>query len=191
MLTKHVQGFFSPNGTSNRNVTKCSNSTGISHFNLTEEINQQLGAGHSQISLPDIQWPDEINDAIHALELAFNVNFVLYTISIIFTGIALLLGPVALFRDGRLSALLNIGSSGGAAFIMTIASIVITVGSTKAANGINKYGKIISVYATRGDKFISLTWAATALLIVAVICWVAEFIRGRHSFKKGHSKEFE
>ena len=181
-IMDHCEGYFKDN-TSARNVTYCSNSTGIADFNITDILQKGLNKTHAPVTLPDLHFPDAINDGIHALKLAFNACFVLYTIGIIFTGVALLLGCLGIFREGRMTVLLNVGSSGAAFFFLMLASIVTTVASTKATKVINDKGKPLNINAARGDNFISLTWATTALMIVATSAWVVELVIGHRKAK--------
>jgi heme/copper-type cytochrome/quinol oxidase subunit 2 len=37
----------------------------------------------------------------------------------------------------------------------------------------------VGVEASRGGKFLALTWAATGLVFVVVLAWVVEFCMGR------------
>lgn len=179
----HCEGYFTPNGTANRNVTYCSNTTAMANFNLTQTLQKQLNSTHAPFTLPDLQFPQAIEDGIHTLKLAFNACFILYTIGIVFTISAFALGFLGVFREGRMSAFLNMGSTWAAFFFLMLASIITTVASTKAANVINDKGKPLNINAARGNRFISLTWAAVALLIVAGCCWIGEFIIGRRKTK--------
>ena len=182
-IMDHCEGYFSPNGTSKRNVTYCSNRTAMANFNLTQTLQKGLNSTGDPVTLPDLQFPQVLEDGIHSFKLAFNACFILYLIGIIFTISAFCLGFLGILREGRMSAFLNMGCTWSAFFFLTLASIVTTVASTKAANVINDNGKSLNINAARGENFISLTWAAVALMIVAGCCWIGEFLVGRHKAK--------
>ena len=180
----YCEGYFQPNGTANRNVTQCSNSTGMFSFNATQALQKELNHTKLNITLEDLHWPSAIDDGIKNLKLAFNATFVFYCIGIIFTGLAFLGSIAGVFLLGRLSAFFNLGLAWSAFFFLMLASAVVTSAATKATNLINKHGLPINVNAARGDKFISLTWAAVALMIVAGVAWLVDFFIGRRMQKK-------
>jgi hypothetical protein len=62
---------------------------------------------------------------------------------------------------------------------LVIASIISTVIITKAVNAVNKYGADIGIAAYKGSTFLGMTWAATALMLLASVVWIAECCRGR------------
>lgn len=62
---------------------------------------------------------------------------------------------------------------------LVIASIISTVIITKTVNAVNKYGAEIGVAAYKGSTFLGMTWAATALMLLASVGWIAECCRGR------------
>lgn len=179
----YCEGFFQPNGTSRRNVTYCSNEKGQFSFNVTQVLQRELNASHVNVTLSQIQWPSAISDGIHDLRLAFHATAVFYYIAIIVTGLAFLASIVGVFVHGRISALLNIGLAGLAFLTLMVASAIATSLATKATDVINKYGKDVDINAARGDKFIALTWAGTALMFIAGAAWFGECILGRRKDK--------
>lgn len=62
---------------------------------------------------------------------------------------------------------------------LVIASIISTIVITKAVNAINKYGAEIGIAAYKGSTFLGMTWAATALMLLASVVWIAECFKGR------------
>lgn len=92
-----------------KNVTACSNRTAMYNFDPRQMLQRELNeSGHGNINLTDLGWPDEVDDAIHALEVVSNAMFVLYCIGIAFAGLALISALVSIFFNGRLSAFVNI-----------------------------------------------------------------------------------
>lgn len=62
---------------------------------------------------------------------------------------------------------------------LAIASSIATVIAVKATNIINQQGNRIGVAAYRGNKFLAMTWAAAAMMLVAAVAWIAECCAGR------------
>ncbi len=180
----YCEGFYSPNGTNNKNITHCSNTTSFFTFNATQTLQKELNASHIDITLTDLHWPSAIQDGIDALRLGLNVMFVLYCIGIATTGLALLGSAAGIFLHGRLSTFINIFLSLLAFLALTIASAIVTTAAVKATNIINDHGQAINVNAQRGDSFIALTWTATAFMFLAGVAWVAECCVGRRKQKK-------
>ena len=55
-----------------------------------------------------------------------------------------------------------------------IASAVSTVIAVKVVDAVNKYGNEIGVSAYRGNKFMAMTWAATAIMLLGSILWIID-----------------
>ncbi len=51
--------------------------------------------------------------------------------------------------------------------------------TVKATNLINQHGNDIGIAAYKGNKFLAMTWAATAVMLLAAIAWIAECCVGR------------
>lgn len=44
----------------------------------------------------------------------------------------------------------------------------------KVVDLVGQYGNDIGVYACKGDKFLAITWAATGVMLLAIVAWGAE-----------------
>ncbi|KAK6598180.1 SUR7 family protein pun1-like protein 1 [Botrytis cinerea] len=156
-LMDMCQGYYTPNATSKGagfNVSSCTNQTAMC-------------------------WPSAIQDGLDTLSTAMNATFVFYCIGVAGAGLAILTSLAAIFITGRIFSFLNWGLASIALLALAIASIIVTVLQNKAAHIINKFGNDIGVYAYKGQKYLILTWAATAVIAVATIAWVAIFCIGR------------
>lgn len=101
------EGSYEPNTTArhaHENVTECSNKTLSFHFQPSKIIQDHLPDG---ITLNDIHWPKEIEDAERTLQVASIVMVVFYIIGITFAGLAVLAALGGFFTNGRLSAMIN------------------------------------------------------------------------------------
>jgi hypothetical protein len=149
-------------------------------FNPKDIIQRELDEeGHNSTVFNELDWPQGIDEGLHALRITARAMFVLYCIAIGFIGIALLSAIVSIFFDGRISALFNIIVDWLGFVAIGIASATSTAIVTKGTDVINKYGDDIGVSAERGNKFLIITWVATGLMLLASIVWCFACIKGR------------
>ncbi|KAF4952423.1 hypothetical protein FGADI_6781 [Fusarium gaditjirri] len=181
-------GQYKPNATSpgaGYNVTNCTNSAPEKRFNLTEMLDKQLEVGPIQLSLADINWPDDIQDSIDLLNTALLVTFVFYVLAVGFSGLAMVASAGAFFLFARRGVnAVNVILSGLAALVLLIASILVTVAGKKGVSKINDVGDDVGLSASVGNKFLALTWAAAALMIIASIYWVMHLCLMRRERKR-------
>lgn len=181
-------GQYKPNATSpgaGYNVTNCTNSAPKKRFNLTEMLDKQLEVGPFQMNLADINWPDDIQDSIDLLNTALLVTFVFYVLAVGFSGLAMVASAGAFFLFARRGVnAVNVILSGLAALVLLIASILVTVAGKKGVNKINDVGDDVGLSASVGKKFLALTWAAAALMIIAAIYWVMHLCLMRRERKR-------
>lgn len=71
-------------------------------------------------------------------------------------------------------------------FTLGIASAISTAIIVKAVDTVNKYGADIGIAAYKGNTFLGMTWAATALMLLASVVWLAQCCVGR---RKGASPD--
>jgi hypothetical protein len=103
-IMNYCQGEFEPNGTArgaSKNTTECSERNALFHFDPAEIIEENLPG---DITLEDLRWPDEIDDAINAVRAASIAMFVIWCIGIGFAGLNIGASLFTLFTAGRLSA---------------------------------------------------------------------------------------
>ena len=121
-ILDYCEGYYTPSAIENatshpaKNVTKCSNETAFFHFDPTAVLQSELKTG---INLTELKWPQAIEDAVDAVEIATNAMFVLYCIGIATAGVAVLGSVVGILAGGRLSALVN--------FMLAIVSCVSSI----------------------------------------------------------------
>lgn len=159
-------------GTIHKNVTHCSNKTAMAHFDPAKEISQELNEStNGFIDLSSVQWPDDIQDALNALKVAQKAVFVLYCLAIGFIFLAMVASAMGIFFNGWMSALINIAGDVLAFLTIMIASALVTFIAQRATQFINKHGDEIGVRASRGNKFLALTWSTTGLMFLAALVW--------------------
>jgi len=182
-MLDHCQGTYVPGPVPNstlplshikHNVTSCSNRTAFSHFDPTQELQATLNETHTGVTLQELGWPSQIEQGITALQDAFDASFVLYCIGAGFAVLALLISlffasPASSFLSRLCVGLLNLFITGVSALALAIASIIMTVVAIKGTHIINHYGKDIGVSGSWSNKFLALTWSATACMVVAFL----------------------
>ncbi|KAF2498157.1 integral membrane protein-like protein [Lophium mytilinum] len=161
-----------------KNVTKCLNTTAGYEFDPTAALEKSLADNGVNITLKELDWPDDIQKGIKTVHVLQKIVFGFYCAGIALTFVALLGALAAIFASGRLMALINILVSALAWIVLAIASAIVTVVIDKSSSVVNKYGKPIGVEAHRGAKFLIITWVATALVILASIAWCFECVIG-------------
>lgn len=180
-ILDYCEGFFTPSPVVNitvhpsKNVTKCSNHSSSFHFDPAKVIQSELKPG---LNLTDLKWPSSIQDGIQAVKLASNVMFVLYCIGIAAVGLALLGSIVGIVAAGRFGAMVNSMLAFLAFFSLMLASAISTGIIVKITNLVTKHGHDVGLAATRGNRFIGMTWAATILVLLASITWFVEIVIG-------------
>ncbi|EXJ72230.1 uncharacterized protein A1O5_04734 [Cladophialophora psammophila CBS 110553] len=187
--TDYCQGTYSPNSTAQnarQNVTECSKSTLGFHFQPTEIVQQHLPAG---ITLGDIHWPSDITDAEHTIKVVSRIMVIFYIIGIVLSGVAMFTAAAGIFTNGRLSAFFNWLVDVLAFLTLGVASAVATAVAVIATNRINKYTDEIGIAATRGGKFLGITWAATALMLLASFVSIVQCCVGRRRPKRYGEKD--
>ncbi|KAF2836544.1 hypothetical protein M501DRAFT_1025974 [Patellaria atrata CBS 101060] len=157
-----------------KHVEDCSDRRAMYHFNPTEILQQSLDDSGVPITLEDLRWPDAIQNGLDGLRIAGRAAFVLYCIGIGLSILTLITSVLGLLFSGRATALLNAALALLAFLAFGIASGIVTAVVVKGSNIINKYGDDIGIEAKRGNKFLGLTWGATAAMLICCVWWMVE-----------------
>ena len=192
-MLNYCQGQYTPTEVANatvkqddikRNVTECSKEKAMYKFDPTKIIQQALNKSGVGITLQDLKWPDDIQKGIDTLNAVMAAMFVLYVIAICLEFIALVTSVVGILTSGRLSACLNIGLIALAFLAIGLASALVTAVMVKGTDIINKHGRPIGLNSSYGSKFLAITWAATGVMLVALLAWFAACCLGRRSERR-------
>lgn len=171
-----------------KNITACSNRTAAFHFEPDKIIEQRLNESGVDVTLDDLEWPEDIQRGLDALHILQTTVFVLYCIAIGFIFLSLIAALPAIFASGRLAACVNILLSALAFLAIGLASAIVTAVIVKGADVINKYGNRIGIEAHKGSKFLAITWAATALMFLTLVWWLVEVCIGRKKRTQTYAK---
>lgn len=156
-------------------------------------IDEELSVGPFDINPANLGWDEEIQDKLDIINDALLGLFILYVLSMGFSGIAVIGCLVAvLLIESKIVVLLNVLSSALATLCLLIASILITVVLTKGVNEVNDIAEEIGVHVERGDNFLIITWVAAGVMIAPMVFWAVRFFvmrrektRQRHRHSKG------
>jgi len=177
--TTFCQGTYSPNSTAHgakKNFTECSKSSLGFHFQPTKYVEEHLPSG---ITLEDIHWPSDVTDAERTIKTVSRIMVIFYVVGIVFSGLAILTALASIFTDGRLSVFINWLVDILAFAFLGVASAVATAVIVIAVNRINKYTDEIGISATKGGRFLAMTWAATAVMLLASFVSIVQCCVGR------------
>jgi hypothetical protein len=154
-------------------------------------MDKELSVGPFDLNPADLGWDEKIQDKLDIINDALLGLFILYVLSMGFSGIAVLgcLAAVVLV-DSKILVLVNLLASALATLCLLIASILITVVLTKGVNEVNDIAEEIGVHVEKGDKFLILTWVAAGVMIAPMVFWAVRFFVMRREKKRHrHSKE--
>jgi hypothetical protein len=161
-------------------------------FDPTSEIQAELNKSSigSKISLADLNWPEDIQNGIDAVNGALAATFIFYCIGIAACGLAIVFSLIAIFLNGaRLFSFFNFGLAVVAFLVLVIASALVTAVMVKGANVINEFGNDAGVYAYKGGGYLALTWAATGIMLLASIFWITECCVGRRARRREYTEK--
>lgn len=178
-VMNYCEGMFEDNGTdpdASKNTTECSARNALFHFDPTQIIEDHLPG---DITLEDLNWPDEIETATDAIRTASIAMFVFWVIGIAFAGLTVIGALVTIFTSGRLSVCGVFAMSLISFLSLGIAAAITTAIMVKATRAINKYGDDIGIAATMGSRFLGMSWAAAGLMLVATIVTLVQVFSGR------------
>lgn len=99
---------------------------------------------------------------------------------------------VSIFLTGRICSMGNFLLAGLSFLGLVIASSIITSFMIRVTDYINLNGNPAGISASRGNKFLAITWTPTALMFVASCMWAGLFCIGKkHDKKKNTEKPVE
>jgi hypothetical protein len=167
-----------------KNTTECAKQRAMYKFDPTRIIEEALNKTGVDVTLKDLNWPEDIQNGIDTLNALMAAMFVLYVVAICLIFVALVAAIFAVVTSGRMSACINFLIATLAFLAIGLASALVTAVMVKGTNIINDKGKDIGLAATSGGKFLALTWAATALMLIVLLAWIVEFCIGRRQSKR-------
>jgi len=179
------EGDFSPNATTSgadRNVTECHKGF-TNGYNVSALLDHGLQVGPYKLTLADLGFTDEIQDAMDTLNRVLKAFTALLIVAVGFTGLTMLSSIAALFlipRHERKTVLINLILAGAALSFLVLSGLVGTIGASIATDKINDKGHDIGLSANLGKGDLILTWVAVGLMLITFGYWLWQFLRHRN-----------
>lgn len=195
-LMTYCEGYYRPTALPNttyplssihRNFTYCSPRSADFQFDPRAALQRDLNAsGNSWLDVTtDLDWPSEIDQGLEAVHIVQRAAFIIYCVAIGLTGLAAAVSATSFFFSGRLSACANVLLSALTFLVLAIASALATAVAAVGEAAVNHYGGDVGISATAGGRFLGLTWAATACMLICVLWWTVDCCIGRRGrYKK-------
>ncbi|KAI9742077.1 MAG: hypothetical protein M1834_000467 [Cirrosporium novae-zelandiae] len=177
-----------------KNLTACSKEKGFYYFNPASVINSEL---EGKLDLTALGWPNIIGNVTNAIASSYKAMFLLLCIGITATGISLIVGVVVIVIDGRdithgtTISMINLGFATIAFLGLSIASGIVTGVMINAVNTINKKGASDGLAATRGEKFLWMSWSSSCLMCAAIIVWFMDYYVEKRIMYSGFEEMYD
>ena len=121
----------------------------------------------------------------HSAVNPFNLVRIIYWIGVVLSAAAFVLGLVGLIIPTKKMALINVFGTLPAVIFMGLASAVTHGMAVGAAHLVTFIGDKIGVTGVSGQKFITLTWATTIMLLINLSLWAVIFFLIKRMDKSG------
>lgn len=147
-------------------------------MDLSTILDHELSIGPFNISLSDLGFTDKLTSKLQDLPTIFEALAAIYIISAVFAALTLLasLASIFLLPSGKL-VLADLVLALFAALFILVGSLMYTIGAKAAVGKIQDLGAgDIGLEVQVGTKFQALTWASFALMALAAIYWIWEFV---------------
>lgn len=160
-------------------------------------LDHDLTVGPFTLNLADLGVVQDIQSGINTISKFAEVPVVIYFFAVVFIGLSMLGSIAAVFLISRtqhdsdslnsykkrsfeistkLVIIANLGIASSAVLVLLIGNVVMTYAMKKVVEEVTEHANKYGLYAYQGTKFLATTWAAFALMLLAAIWWVIEFI---------------
>ena len=161
-------------------------------MNISAMLDKELSVGPLNISISDLGITDELQDKLDDLPKLFQALAIMYILGVAFSGLAILAAAAAFFiipSGGRKIPLANLLIAALAMLFLLVGSLLTTVGVKKVQEEIKKRGgDEIGLEVQLSSKFEALSWAAFALMALAMFYWVYETVTAHRRRRTGASR---
>ena len=162
-------------------VTRCTKPAFPFSFDPVEILQDELLQG---LTLEDLGFPTEdVNKVVDALETAYRAMSICFLIGVILAGVSILTGLTA-FYASRILEVLNQLVAILAFLMLGVGSAIGTAIAVLVKNVINEKAKPINVFAVHSNKFLGMTWASVACMLLVTMLWCCLCCCGRHQRKQ-------
>lgn len=151
-------------------------------LNISALLDHELSVGPFSLNLADLGFTEDIQSGLDIIPKAIKAIVAMYIIAAIFIGLnffASIGAAILIPKSGVILATANLGLAGFAVLFLLVGNLITTIGSSKVVDEVTEHGNGIGLYAERGSKFIAMTWATFALMLLCVFYWAYEFFAQR------------
>lgn len=193
-LVDLCDGDFEPNATNpdaTFNVTNCTTAFDYNMLNISAMLDHELNVGPLSLNLADLGFTKGIQEKLDDIPKVIKAIVSMYIIAALFIGLTFFasIGAVLLIpKSGKIIVLANLGLAGLAVLFLLIGNLITTVGSNKVVEAVTSMGNGIGLYAQQGGKFIAMTWATFALMLLSVFYWAYEFFAQKKRGSAQHNR---
>ncbi|KAJ0117293.1 sur7 protein [Diaporthe amygdali] len=194
-LVDLCQGDFTPKATDPEatfDVSNCTEPFNYNLLNISALLDKQLSVGPFSLNLADLGLTNDIQDKLDDVPKIIQAIVAMYIIAAIFIALSLFasIGAIALIPNSAGSKIVmgNLGLAGVALFFLLVGNLITTIGSGKVVEKVTELGDGIGLSAVRGGKFIALSWAAFALMLLVVFYWIYEFFAEKQRGSDAHNR---
>ncbi|ROV93503.1 hypothetical protein VSDG_06807 [Cytospora chrysosperma] len=193
-LVDLCDGDFEPNATNpdaTFNVTNCTTAFDYNMLNISALLDHELNVGPLSLNLADLGFTKGIQEKLDDIPKVIKAIVSMYIIAALCIGLTFFtsIGAVLLIpKSGKIIVLANLGLAGLAVLFLLIGNLITTVGSNKVVEAVTSLGNGIGLYAQQGGKFIAITWATFALMLLSVFYWAYEFFAQKKRGSAQHNR---
>jgi hypothetical protein len=179
------EGDYAPTATTSgadRNVTECHKGF-TEGYNISALLDHGLRVGPYRLTLADLGFTDELQDAIDTLNKVLKAFTALLIVAVGFTGLSMLASIAALVlipRHERKAVLINLILAGAALSFMVLSGLIGTITASIATDKVNENGDDIGLSSSMGTGYLIITWVAVGLMLVTFGYWLWQFLRHRN-----------
>lgn len=152
----------------NEQIKNCTKQKGMFTFDPVGIFESELLQG---VTLQDLGVnTQDLDKAVHVLNVAYRTMFVTYCIGIAAAGIAMILGALGFF-ESRLIACANWMFAVISFLLLGVASGIGTTAAVKIRDAINREMGKIGIRAYLSKKYLGMTWAAVICMLIVTFFW--------------------
>ncbi|KAJ4422076.1 hypothetical protein N0V82_003268 [Gnomoniopsis sp. IMI 355080] len=218
-LTDLCYGNFTKNATTpgtGFGVTNCTQPLNWTQaLDLTGMLNHSLNVGPFQLDLADIGMVQNvtksIDDVMHTLNSCVEAILAMYIIACLFIGASMVLSVWAVFaltwttepgvhktvsgRTKNIALYSNLATAYLGTGFLLIGNLITTIGGKYVVEKVREHGEGLGLNAYRGGKFLALSWAAFAMVLIAAMLWTFQwatcFLERRAREKRSRQQRME
>lgn len=146
-------------------------------------LDHGLRVGRFHITLADLGFTDDIQEAIDTLSSALKAFTAILIIGVAFTGLSLLASIAAFFlvaRKEHSAILTNLILSALALGFLVLSGLIGTITANTATDKANEKGANIGLGAKMGVGYVVIVWVSAGLMLITFGFWLWHLLRRRN-----------